>query len=239
MKRRKLLVLVGVAGGTALLLVLFVAPTRIRNYLAARALEEVITEKTGLPCSVGNVSVHHRTVRDLVVGEPQSPFLEIDVLHLHGRDFRNPSGFTASGAIKINVPELPPLEFRKVEVSASNFGAPGDESPAERGQVIAKGNLTDLNPLLAEHGKVRAERGRFVIVATVKLDKEAELDCSIDVTFLDFLVRSLDGKFEFEAKEVTASIKVTGPPKSPRFDLGELEPYLGEKFVESFGKYKP
>ncbi len=239
MKRRKTLVLAGVAGGAALLLVLFVAPAYIENYLAARALEEAITEKTGMSCSVGNVFVHHRVVNNLVVGEPKSPFLEADVLYLRGRDFRNPSGFNSTGAIKINVPDLPPLEFRNVEVSASNFGVRRYENPAERGLVIVKGDLTDLNPLLVEYGKVRAGRGRFEILATVGFDKEAGLDCSVDVTFMDFLVRSLDGKFEFEAEEVTATIKVTGTPKNPRFDLGELEPYLGKKFVESFERYKP
>jgi len=193
-------------------------------------LEKAVKKATGLHCDLGDgrpmPGRDFQTDR-FCLGPPDSPVLEVDepVLGFDSRGVLT-RVFLGRKRVVLNHPDWPRLELKDLYLAYI------------AGELHLSLQCTDLNPLLKKYGKVRFERGSLIVNAPLDLSRP-ELDCSVSIRLSNIEVRSLDGKFEFEAEEVAATVKVTGTLKNPRFDLGGLEPYLGEKFVESFKEYKP
>jgi hypothetical protein len=129
--------------------------------------------------------------------------------------------------------DYPPLGVEKINVVRD-----AEERAGRRLKVLAQTKCSRLNPFLAKAGGVKFERGELDFHCYPRI-VGGRLDFPAHVRLRDFAIRSLDGKFEFSAREARAVVRITGSPEKPRLDLGELRPYLGADFVKSFGELAP
>jgi hypothetical protein len=194
-------------------------------------LKTTIESATGLECDFGSgrplPGRDFRTDR-FRLGPSDSPVLEVEgpVLRFDP-GYNLAKVFLGRKRVLLDHPEWPRVEMRQVYL---------DYRP---GSLHLQLDCTDLNPLLEKHGRIRFERGRATLEAPLELRRYGQLDCAVSVSLRDIKVRSLDGRFEAEAAEARATVRITGTLEEPKLDLGELEPWLGRGFVEGFGKSGP
>ena len=138
--------------------------------------------------------------------------------------------------LTIQLTGLPPVTVRECALNLDSLHNPDTLTV----QVMAEADCTALNALTSKQGKVKFERGTLEIFFRTEVPKkERVLNLSVPITLKNFLVRSLDGKFEVSGGRVTVTVNVSGTLKEPKLDLGGLEPYLGREFVESFRESAP
>ncbi len=234
-RRRRFLLIAASAAGLALVAWLVIPPVGV--FLAAGALERAASAGTGLPCRVGSV---RRAGKGLAVEALElgvagtAPYFRVSAAEVEFFDRRRLGAVRLDGAdLDVLLPGQPMVQLKGVRLSAERLELLA--KPENAAEVTAQGNCRDLNPLLKENGGVRFERGTFVLKSRPDLSGEV-LDVPVTVTLRDIKVRSLDGRFEVEAAEAEATVRITGTLEDPRLDLGELEPWLGEGFARGSGK---
>ena len=226
-RRRKVLVCVT---GVALPAILALAGLRLfRN----RKLKNALERATGMQCSVGSVSFLGDKACDIALSSGDGLHIHIGEARVRGRR----KNLMISG-IRLDLPEGVPADSKGLRITLLYTDSLLSDGYGDFA-VLAGGRLTELNPALKRYGQVVADKGEFFAKGNMEIRSEGGLSGDLQVEFTDFVTRSLDGRFEFEAEEVTATIKIAGTLKAPKLDLGELEPYLGKKFVESFKEFKP
>jgi hypothetical protein len=193
-------------------------------------LERAVQSATGLECDFGTGRPLPGRVFQtdrFRLGPAKAPVLEVEEPALgFDRGGVLTKAFVGQKKVVLNRPDWPRLVLKDVYLSYNP------------GALHLQLDCADLNPLLERHGKVRCEHGRLVLDAPLDLARR-DFDCNVSVSLRNIKVRSLDGRFEVQAEEARATVKVTGTVDDPRIDLDQLEPWLGAEFVKAFRKPAP
>lgn len=199
--------------------------------LRSRA-SSAVSRVTGLPCSIGSLRATGAArfeVGDLELGAAPGPVIEVDRLSAEGDPWkRELSALTISrGTVKLRLPGLPPVRLSGVDLQARNLGALAAGSPGGTASFAAGGDCLDFNPILRERGRSQFLRGRFTLSCALGRPADGRLDVPISVLLENFLVRSLDGKFQGESGSAETVVRLTGTPGDLRLDASSLAPFLG------------
>jgi hypothetical protein len=220
-------------------LALFCGYLWVRQALLRSAVERAVAGLTGGSCSVSRARVREGRVffADLEVRHPAGARLSCSaaVVPLGGWPLDpGATGRFDALDLRLELADLPPIAVDKLNVLRERDAASGRAVTT----VMIASKCAGLNAALAERAGVRFEAGRLELYSRPELETGG-LDFPVLVRLLDFKVRGTDGRFEVDAREARATVRVTGTRRAPRVDLGELEPYLGGGFVEGFRDLAP
>jgi len=211
----------------------------VRESVLRNAVAEAIAVGFGGECSIGRAIVREKRVffGDLRLSHPSGLTITCEnaVLPLSGwpLEARGTGRVDALNA-RLKLGDLPEIAIDKVNVLRKR----DEERNATVTTVMIASDCSGLNAALEKRAGVRFHRGRFEIYS--RPDTGAgKLNFPVLVRLLDFKVRGTDGKFEVEAVEARATVRVTGTRGNPVIDLGELEPWLSNDFVRGFEDLVP
>ena len=216
-------VLVLGAGGEFFLL----APLLLKNRLSS-----AISRVTGMPCSIRSLrktGAARFEVGNLELGAAPGPVVEVDRLSAEGDPWHKELSSLAisKGTVQLWLPGLPHVRISGVDLQARNLGALSAGGPGGAASLVASGDCLDLNPILRERSRSQFLRGRFTLSCELSRPPDGRLDAPITVLLENFLVRSLDGKFQGESGSAETVVRLTGTPGNLQLDASNLAPFLG------------
>jgi hypothetical protein len=211
----------------------------VRDSLLRSAVERAVARATGGSCRVRGAVVRDGRIyfSGLKLEHPSGAVLSCAAAVVPERGW--PIDDQAPGRVdlldvQVSMAGLPPVRIDKLNV----IRARDERTGKLRLTFLAVSECAGFNAALEKKAGVRFEQGKLEIYSLPELDGKT-LNFPILLRLIDFKVRSTDGRFEVEAAEARAAVRITGTRKQPRIDLGELEPYLGKGFVTGFRDLLP